>query len=118
MAVTAAIQLGWLGTQGLREVALACARGTRYCREALLALDGVEPAATAPVLREFALRTRVPGEVLVERLLEDGFLAGVPIGEGMEGSGCEGGLLVAVTERRTRAEIDAFVAAFEKAVQS
>jgi glycine dehydrogenase subunit 1 len=117
MAVTAAIQLGWLGSQGLREIALACARGTRYCRDALLALDGVEAAATAPVLREFALRTRVAGDVLVERLLEDGFLAGVPLGEGMEGSGCEGGLLVAVTERRTRAEIDAFVAAFEKAVQ-
>jgi glycine dehydrogenase subunit 1 len=118
MAVTAAIQLGWLGTQGLREVALACARGTRYCREALLALDAVEPAASAPVFREFAVRTPVAGDVLVERLLEDGFLAGVPLGEGMEGSGCEGALLVSVTERRTRAEIDAFVAAFEKAAQS
>jgi glycine dehydrogenase subunit 1 len=98
-------------------VALACARGTRYCREGLLGIDGVEPAAAAPVLREFAVRARVPGEVLVERLIEDGFLAGVPIGDGMEGSGSEGGLLVAVTERRTRAEIDAYVAAFEKAAQ-
>ena len=38
MAVYAAVQLGWLGTTGLREVALRCARGTRFCREALLAL--------------------------------------------------------------------------------
>lgn len=117
MAVTAAIQLGWLGTAGLREVALRCARGTRYCREALLAIDGVEPMVGAPVLREFAIRTPVGGTVLVERLAEEGYLAGVPLGPGLEDSGCEGGLLVSVTERRTREEIDGFAAALEKAVR-
>jgi glycine dehydrogenase subunit 1 len=117
MAVTAAIQLGWLGTGGLRDVALRCARGARYCRETLLAIDGVEPLVAAPVLREFAVRAPVPGEVLVERLAEEGFLAGVPLGPGLEASGSEGGLLVAVTERRTREEIDAFAVAFEKAVR-
>jgi glycine dehydrogenase subunit 1 len=117
MAVTAAIQLGWLGTSGLTEVAVRCARGARYCREALLAIDGVEPLVSTPVLREFAVRAPVDGEVLVERLAEEGFLAGVPLGPGLEASGCEGGLLVAVTERRTRDEIDAFAAAFEKAVR-
>jgi glycine dehydrogenase subunit 1 len=98
-------------------VALRCARGTRYCREALLAIDGVEPLVSAPVLREFAVRAPVDGEVLVDRLAEEGFLAGVALGPGLEASGCEGGLLVAVTERRTRDEIDAFAAAFEKAVR-
>jgi glycine dehydrogenase subunit 1 len=117
MAVTAAIQLGWLGTGGLREVALRCARGTRYCREALLAIEGVEPLVSAPVMREFAVRAPVDGEVLVERLAEEGFLAGVALGPGLEESRCQGGLLVAVTERRTRDEIDAFTAAFEKAVR-
>ena len=62
MAVYAAVQLGWLGTSGLREVALRCARGTRFCRESLLALDGVEPLTGAtPTLREFAVRTADPG---------------------------------------------------------
>src|SRR5437899_11344043 len=70
MAVTAAIQLGWLGTSGLAEVALRCARGARYCRQALLALDGVEPLVSAPVLRECGIRAPVEGEVLVERLAE------------------------------------------------
>ncbi|HWC39158.1 MAG TPA: aminomethyl-transferring glycine dehydrogenase subunit GcvPA [Acidimicrobiales bacterium] len=117
MAVTAAIQLGWLGTSGLAEVALRCARGTRYCRDALLAVDGVEPLVSAPVLREFAVRAPVDGAVLVERLAEEGYLAGVALGPGLEASGCDGGLLVAVTERRTRDEIDGFAAAFEKAVR-
>jgi glycine dehydrogenase subunit 1 len=127
MAVTAAVQLGWLGTTGLREVALRCARGTRYCRESLLELDGVTSlTAQTPVVREFAVRTPVPAGVVVERLAAEGFLAGIAladlVGESGDGSlspdQATHGLLVAVTERRTRAEIDAYVAAFDKALRS
>jgi glycine dehydrogenase subunit 1 len=111
IAVCCAIQLSWLGTAGLRDMALRCARGTRYAREALLAIDGVEALVDAPVLREFAVRTPVSGDVVVERMADEGFLAGVALDDDYGG-----GLLVAVTERRTRAEIDAYVAAFEKVV--
>jgi len=116
MAVAFLVHLAWLGTSGLRELAVRCARGTRYTREALLAIDGVEPLAGAPVLREFAVRTPVAADILVDRMADEGFLAGVAVG----GDYCEddaGGLLVAVTEKRTRAEIDAYVAAFEKVVR-
>ncbi|MGO9197898.1 MAG: aminomethyl-transferring glycine dehydrogenase subunit GcvPA [Acidimicrobiales bacterium] len=117
MAVTAAIQLGWLGTSGLREVALRSARAARYAREALVAIDGVEPASSAPVLREFALRLPLSPEVAIERLAEEGYLAGVAVREGYEGTDFDGTLLVATTERRTRAEIDGFAACMEKAVR-
>ena len=116
MAVTAAIQLGWLGTEGLAEIALRSARGARYCREALLAVPGVEALAEAPTVREFALSLPVPATVAVDRLAEEGFLAGIPLDPAYTG-GHDRGLLVAVTERRTRGEIDAFVAAVEKAVR-
>jgi glycine dehydrogenase subunit 1 len=86
-------------------------------REALLGIDGVEPLTRAPLLREFAVKTPLEPEVLIERLLDDGFLAGVPVRAGFEGTAYDGGLLVAATERRTRAEIDEFAAAFEKAVR-
>jgi glycine dehydrogenase subunit 1 len=112
IAVCAVIQLAWLGTSGLRDLALRCARGTRYAREALLGLDGVEPVAAAPVLREFAVRTPVPAETVIDRMADEGFLAGVALGEEYGG-----GLLVAVTERRTRAEIDAYAAAFGKVIR-
>jgi glycine dehydrogenase subunit 1 len=126
MALTAAVQLGWLGTSGLAEVATRCAAGTRYCRDALVALDGVEPlTGDTPVLREFALRLPIKATVALDRLADEGFLAGVAIGElvgpGTDGSvrptDAEHGLLVAVTERRTRTEIDQFVAALDKAVR-
>jgi glycine dehydrogenase subunit 1 len=117
MAVTAAIQLGWLGTAGLREVALRCARGTRYCREALCAIPGVEPVFDAPVVREFALRAPLDAEVIVDRLLAEGYLGGIPVREGFAGTAAEGALLVAVTERRTAAEIDGFAAAFARVIR-
>ena len=113
IAVCCAIQLGWLGTSGLRELALRCARGTRYTREALLAIDGIEAVAAAPVLREFAIRTPLAADVLVERMADEGFLAGLPLDE----SHGPNGLVVAVTEKRTRDEIDAYVAAMEKVIR-
>ncbi len=112
MAVCFLVHLSWLGTAGLRELAVRCARGTRYTREALLAIDGVEPLAAAPVLREFSVRTPVDAGTVVDRMAEEGFLAGVALGEEYGG-----GLLVAVTEKRTKAEIDAYAAAFEKVVR-
>jgi glycine dehydrogenase subunit 1 len=121
IAVTCMIQLSWLGTRGLAELALRCARGTRYARQALLAVPGVTPLVDAPVLREFALRLPVDPVVVVERMAEEGFLAGVPVGwrDGavVDAPRDAAGLLVAVTERRTRAEIDAYVAALEKVVR-
>jgi glycine dehydrogenase subunit 1 len=117
IAVCFAIQLGWLGTSGLGELALQCARGTRYTREAVLAIDGVVPVTTGPTLREFAVRTPIDAVTLVERMAEAGFLAGIPISPA-DMTGADGrGLLIAVTERRTRPEIDAYAAALEKVIR-
>ncbi|MGH9110140.1 MAG: aminomethyl-transferring glycine dehydrogenase subunit GcvPA [Acidimicrobiales bacterium] len=126
MAVTAAVQLGWLGTTGLAEVALRCARGTRYLQELLAGSVAVRPlTGDAPVLREVALRTEAPAATVVERMAGEGFLAGVAlsqlVGEGGDGSLPAGdaahGLLVAVTERRTRGEVDRYAAALDKAAR-
>ena len=116
MAVTAAIQLGWLGSSGLYEVALRSARAAAYCRQSLLSLDGIEPLFDAPVLREFALRLPLDAPTVVDRMVDAGFLAGIPL-EPAYADGRDDALLVALTERRTRPEIDAFVAAMDKAVR-
>ncbi len=120
MAVTAAIQLSWLGTGGLREVALACARGTRYLREAALSLEGVTALVPqGPGVRELALCTPAPAQEVLGALAQAGYLAGPALGD-LVGEGGDGSVgpeeagrsfLVAVTEKRTRAEIDGFVAA-------
>ncbi|MGH9181651.1 MAG: aminomethyl-transferring glycine dehydrogenase subunit GcvPA, partial [Acidimicrobiales bacterium] len=81
VAVCCALQLAWLGTGGLRELALRGARATRYTRQALLAVDGVTPLAAAPVLREFAVLPPVPATTVVDRMADEGFLAGIALGE-------------------------------------
>ncbi len=80
IAVCCMVQLSWLGTGGLRDLALRCARAARYTREALLAIPGVEPLVGAVTLREFAVRLPVNPVTVVDRMADEGFLAGVPVG--------------------------------------
>jgi len=119
IAVCCMVQLAWLGTGGLRDLALRCTRATRYTRDLLLDIPGVELLAPAPALREFAVRLPVDPALVVDRMVEEGFLAGVPVGlsNGVATDGGSDGLLVAATERRTRAEIDAYAVALEKVVK-
>jgi glycine dehydrogenase subunit 1 len=107
-ALAGLVYLSWLGRDGLSELALHLARKAAYLREALLALPGVEPYTQGPVFREFALR--LPGKAgdLVAALAARGCLAGLDLGRFRPD--LEDVLLVAVSERRTRAELDAFVA--------
>jgi glycine dehydrogenase subunit 1 len=118
MAVTAAIQLGWLGPRGLAEVATRSAQGAHYCCDQLTAIPGVAPLCDAPFLREFTVTTPAPADTVLARLADEGFLGGVAASR-LDPSGPPGvdehTIVVAVTERRTRAEIDAYAAAFAKA---
>lgn len=114
IALACAIQVSWLGTAGLRELALRCARATRYLAEVAVAnLDGVAPLTSAPFLREVALRLPVDAATVIERMADEGYLAGVDLAP----MGHEQVLLVAATERRTRTEIDAYVAALAKVLR-
>jgi glycine dehydrogenase subunit 1 len=114
-ALAALVHLSWLGKEGLPELAALCARKTAYLRARLLELPGVGAFTAGPVFREFAVRLPGSAAELVEALVPRGFLAGVPAGRFAAGFGAGAGLdnvlLVAVTEKRTRVEIDAFVAA-------
>ena len=62
----------------------------------------------AEFFKEFAVRTGLPPRNVQRALLEAGFLVGPVVGEE--------GLLISVTERRTREEIDRLVKAFGEAL--
>ena len=114
IAITAALQMAWLGPDGLRELALRCARGARYAREQLTAIAGVQQAASADGLYEFALNVPIAADLLLDRLAEEGYLGGLALTPDYPELG--EALLVTVTETRTRSEIDGFATAFQKAV--
>jgi len=122
MAVTAAIQLGWLGTQGLREVATRCAQGAHYLFDEALKIDGVTAATQAPFFREFALRVPRSAKDVLSSMCDDGVLGGLSVAElcaGADPSIDEGEhvLLITVTERRTKEQIDHYVDTLRKAVR-
>lgn len=110
-ALATLVYLSWLGKQGLPDLALHCARKTAYLRQRLLALPGVAAFTEGPVFREFAVRLPIPAAEVVQELVPQGYLAGVPVsrfGDRFGGGPLDDVLLLAVTERRTRAELDAF----------
>jgi glycine cleavage system P protein (glycine dehydrogenase) subunit 1 len=104
-AIAAAVYLGWLGPRGLEELGARCLRLARYAAERLQAVPGVRLAFPAqPFWREFVVRLPADPATVCRRLVDHGLLAGLPLG-GLY-PGLADGLLVAVTERRSKADID------------
>jgi glycine dehydrogenase subunit 1 len=99
-----------LGPQGLRETANLCLQKSSYAAEQITKHDRFEPAFKAPTLKEFVIRDRQASvDELLANALHAGFLAGVPLGRWYpELEDC---FLLAVTEKRSKPEIDALVRA-------
>ena len=106
MALAATVYLSLMGPQGLRSVAETCAQHAHHAADAISDLDGYSLAHDSPFLMEFCVRCPVPARSIVDRLLEDGILAGVDMA--MFG-GDPSQLLIAVTEQRSHEDIDALV---------
>jgi glycine dehydrogenase subunit 1 len=107
MAIAATVYLAWLGPVGLEELGRQCAAKAGYAASRLWEIPGVEPLHPgARFFKEFSVRLPRPVAEVVEAMVERGFLAGVPLDRD--------GLLVAVTERRTRDEIDRYADAMRE----
>ena len=101
-ALAGVIYLSWLGRHGIVELAELMLQRTAYARDRLHAIDGVQPLHERPVVREFALRLDAPVDRVVTRCRAQHVNPGYPLGR--EYPEYEDGLLVALTEQRTRAE--------------
>ena len=113
-ALMATVYLATLGRRGLVRVGELSTAKAHYTAERLAKIPGVSLRFPAPFFKEFALKLPKAPDRVVTRLAKQGFLAGVPLKTFDRAlADC---LLVAVTEKRTKAEIDAFAAAIEKAV--
>jgi glycine dehydrogenase subunit 1 len=108
-ALRAAVYLAALGPQGLRETAELCLRKAHYAAEQLGKVAGVRLKFDRPFFKEFTVS--VPANVagLLEHLRQQGYHAGLRLGQWYPQF--DDGLTVAVTEKRTKAEIDGLAAA-------
>ena len=102
-ALAGTVYLSWLGRKGLVELSTLMLQRTAYARDAL----GFEAINPGPVVREFAVR--VPElDSFLSRAREAGINPGLPLRGVLPEY--EDGLLVAITERRTKEQIDALAA--------
>jgi glycine dehydrogenase subunit 1 len=105
-ALGGVVYLTWLGRRGIVELGELLLARTHYARETLTALDGVEALHAQPVIREFALRLHADVAAVKRRCAAQGVNPGVDLQAITGREEDRGGLLVAITEQRSRADID------------
>lgn len=111
-AIAAAWQMAWLGPQGLAEIADRSVQKAHYLANRLSQIKGVSVAVDAPFGREFPVLLPEEPAKVISAMADHGYLAGIPLPA--DYPEFPGGLLVAVTEKRTKRELDGYAAAMEE----
>lgn len=101
MALYATIYLSLLGKEGLKEVNVLSADGAHYLYNRLISTGKFQPVFDKPFLKEFVVKTDLDIDKINARLLEKGIMGGLSLGNGL--------VEFAVTEKRTKEEIDNLV---------
>ena len=107
LALGGLVYLSWLGPRGLRELGETCMALAGYAKRSLEAA-GFEPVfSEKATFKEFAVRVGRPAAEVVREARKHGVHPGYRLGR--DYAGLDHALLVAVTEKRTPAEIDRLV---------
>ncbi len=108
--LAATVYMCLMGRKGLREIAEQSTIKAHYLAEKIGKLNGFEIAFDQPFFKEFTVKTPIPAKELIDKLVEKDILAGVNLAE----TGMKNGLLIAVTEKKTKAQMDELVKALEE----
>ena len=105
LALGGLVYLAWLGPQGLRELGETCLSLAAYAKQQLRERAGLELLfPDRATFKEFAVRVGRNAREVVAAARERGVHPGYALGRDYHG--LDDALLVAVTEKRTREEID------------
>jgi glycine dehydrogenase subunit 1 len=107
LALAATIYMAALGKYGFQEVANLCVQKSHYMAEELQRLDGVEVLNEKPFFKEFLIKPSIDTTTVLKGLEKEGILGGIDLKKW----GIDEHILVTVTEKRTREEIDRYVSA-------
>ena len=120
IALRTTVFLSVIGKQGLIQAAKLCHEKAAYAASVLTSIDGVELCFNRPFFREFAIRLPVKAEPVISTLASCGFNIGPELSQfelpGFEAP--ENCLLIALTEKRTRKQIDDLKVALQQAITS
>ena len=110
-ALSALIYLSLLGKEGIKELAELC-RNKAYYAIKIFSKIGIKTKFSAPIFNEFVIELPENAEIVIKRLFKRGIIAGFPLGRYYPGM--ENCLLVTLTEKRTKEEIDLFTKTLEE----
>lgn len=113
-ALRAAVFLAAIGPKGLTETAELCFRKAHFLMDLLCKIPGVKPKFNLPFFKEFTIELPCNAQVVINSLIEDGILAG--LSQGRWSKDLANVMTIAVTEKRTRSELENYAAAFGAAV--
>jgi glycine dehydrogenase subunit 1 len=114
-ALRAAVYLAALGPQGLKETAELCLHKAHYAADQLAQKAGLQLRFNRPFFKEFTIRAPGDPSALLSRMLQAGFHAGLHLGRWYPAlKDC---VSLAVTEKRTKEEIDRLVQAYATEVK-
>ncbi len=100
-ALAAGIYLSLFGKEGIREVAYQCVLKSHYLASRIEEVEGYKLAFQKPFFKEFVIKTPIEPKKIMEKFIKEGILPGIDIGDNR--------MLIAVTEKRTREEMDKYV---------
>ena len=112
MTTAATIYMSLLGPEGLETVAINSHANTQLLKQKLTAINGVEAIFNRTEFHETALRLSIPANEVIEKLSEQGIVAGFDLSEDYPELG--NGLLVCATETKTEQDLETFAQALEK----
>lgn len=113
-AMRAVIYLSSLGRGGLRELAQLNHDKAEYAKKLLNEIKGVEVKKTTPTFNEFTILLPKDADAIARAMIAKNFLAGLPLCRYYKGM--EKCLLTAVTEKRTKKEIEDFASALKSLI--
>jgi glycine dehydrogenase subunit 1 len=114
MALRATVYLSLLGPQGLKEVADLSCRKAHYAADRLKLIEGCDLLFAPPFFKEFVLKYRDGANVAIRKAASANIDIGPALNrfpglDGLSQEDCDQSLLIAVTESRTKDEIDRLV---------
>ncbi len=110
-ALAATVYMSWVGKEGIKEVGEHCLQKAAYLAGKINEIDGFSVAWEAPFFNEFAVKCPIGAEKVIQALSNKKILAGYPLGRSYPE--LEDHLLIAVTEKRTKQEMDDLLAGLE-----
>jgi len=113
-ALAATVYMALMGKKGIPAVADLCIQKAHYLAEKLAEIKGIELLADHPFFKEFAVKIPVKADTVIDQMRKENIFAGIDLSR--FDYDMDNALLVAVTEKRTKEEMDRYVEVMKEIV--